>query len=456
MSLAGAVFDARTDTHVPTDRPDGKMSAMGDFFSDSNNGPVILLLILVVDLAVVLGGLYLVFRTRARRVVRRSAAIFRRVMDDDPEEARTLVAEWDRGGRPKDPFARLHIAKAWSMIGEHQRALSVLDSTKVPKGRMGRSLRRKASELRYRSLKGIGENDRADWFLRDAAADDPGAPWLGEFSSEVSKADTRQPWESKHERRERWSPRDARAIAVLAQEAVRERRFEDAAELHERFLKRVAKDPTARLILPEMYLAHGAALLAASRDEEAEVAFQEYRARSSDPSAAGRQVIKIRAETLLYVGRIAEALSAYKTLVASREGPGALAGVAMCRLRLGDPQGASDAMDRAEVLGLDPDKARPVRAQIMADQGLGAEADELALRAAGGDHATTDPAALYTLAYVRATGNLPGAEETLRRYVELQPNDPDLIPLLERPAPGGRPWRELIEIPARPDAGTKT
>jgi hypothetical protein len=153
------------------------MGAMGDFVSDSNNGPMIFLLILVVDIAVVLGGLYLVLRTRARRVVRRSAAIFRRVMDDDQEGARALLADWDRGDRPKDPLVRLHLAKAWSMIGDHQRALSVLDATKVPKGRLGRSFRRHASELRYKSLKGLGENDRAEWFLRDTMVGDPSAPW---------------------------------------------------------------------------------------------------------------------------------------------------------------------------------------------------------------------------------------------------------------------------------------
>src|SRR3990170_116268 len=105
------------------------MEAVGDFFSDSNNGPLIFLLILVVDIAVVLGGLYLILRTRARRVVRRSATIFRNVMDDDQEGARALLADWDRGGRPKDPLARLHLAKGWSLIGDHQRALSVLDTT---------------------------------------------------------------------------------------------------------------------------------------------------------------------------------------------------------------------------------------------------------------------------------------------------------------------------------------
>jgi len=209
-------------------------------------------------------------------------------------------------------------------------------------------------------------------------------------------------------------------------------------------------------MLPEAYLVHGGTLLAARRDDEAEAAFQEFRERSSDRSAAEQQVSKIRAETLLYAGRTSEAASAYETLVASREGPGSYVGLAMCRVRLGDPQGASDALDRAEALGFDPDKALPVRAQIMVDRGLGAEAEELALRAAGGDPATSDPGSLYTLAYVRATSaHLAEAEETLRRYVELQPHDPDLAPLLERPAPDGRTWRERLEV-ARPDPGTET
>jgi tetratricopeptide (TPR) repeat protein len=456
MSFAGRVFDTPADTHVPIDRPDGKMSAMGGFFSDSNNGPWIFLLILVVDIAVVLGGAYLVMRTRARRVARRSAVILRRVRDEDRDGARTLLADWDRGERPKGLFARLSIAEAWSMVGDHQRALSILDTTKLPKGRLGRPFRRIASVLRYRALKGLGEDDRAEWFLRDAATDDPSAPWLvSAMSGGAAREDTREPWESMvRNARVRWSPKDAMAIAALIQEALRERRFDETVRLSERFLARAARSPTARLMLPEAYLAHGGALLAARRDDEAEIAFETFRGGSSDQSVAEQQVGKVRGEMLLYTGRISEAASAYETVVASREGPDAFAGLAMCRVRLGDLQGASDALDRAEALGFEADKALPIRAQIMVDQGMAREAEDLALRATGGDPTTNDPGSLYTLAYVRATARLPGAEETLRRYAELQPHDPDLGPLLDRSAPDGRTWRQRLEVAPRPDIGT--
>jgi hypothetical protein len=108
------------------------------------------------------------------------------------------------------------------------------------------------------------------------------------------------------------------------------------------------------------------------------------------------------------------------------------------------------ALDTAEEAGYPPGKARFLRCQILVDLGEMSEADRLA-REAASERPASDPETVYTLAYVAATAHLPDADATLRRYVELLPNDPDLGPLLERLAPDGRTWRERLEVAPRPD-----
>ena len=101
-----------------------------------------------------------------------------------PDAARELATEWDRADRPSSPFARVNLAKVWFVLGEHERALSVLDATKIPNSRACRPLRRIAAHVRYDALRALGKNERAEWFLRDQAAIDPTAPWLA-FSRSV-------------------------------------------------------------------------------------------------------------------------------------------------------------------------------------------------------------------------------------------------------------------------------
>jgi hypothetical protein len=72
----------------------------------------------------------------------------------------------------------VNLAKVWFVLGEHERALSVLDATKIPNSRACRPLRRIAAHVRYDALRALGKNERVEWFLRDQAAIDLTAPWL--------------------------------------------------------------------------------------------------------------------------------------------------------------------------------------------------------------------------------------------------------------------------------------
>jgi hypothetical protein len=89
-----------------------------------------------------------------------------------------------------------------------------------------------------------------------------------------------------------------------------------------------------------------------------------------------------------------------------------------------------------------------LEARILADRGRTAEAEDILKRLAGEEASESRWA--YTMAYVRVQCGLPGAEDSLRQYVAVAPEDPDLVALLSRPAPGGGTWRERLEV-APPD-----
>lgn len=157
-----------------------------------------------------------------------------------------------------------------------------------------------------------------------------------------------------------------------------------------------------------------------------------------------------RAGALLASGRLDEAARSYEQLTGGEAAAEAFVGLAMCSVHQGEAERAAGMLDRAQELGYPSATARFLRAQILVDLGRVAEADRLAHEAAE-ERPPSDPEALYTLAHVGATAHLPYGEETLRRYVELQMNDPDLPALLERPAPGGATWRDRISVASRPD-----
>ena len=428
---------------------------MGDFFSDSNNGPAILLIILIVDVVVVLGGFYLLSKFLSARVIKRSAHILRLTTEGHTDAARELATEWDRAARPRSPFGRVNLAKVWFVLGEHKRALSVLDATKIPNSRACRPLRRIAAHVRYDALRGLGENERAEWFLRDQAAIDPTAPWLAFSRWETATtggdveaagaalADVRALF-AKH-------PKDEAVLAALAQDAFTGHRYADAADLLERLVRRLDRPGARRLTRFELYLLLGMAQVAVGRDAAADGSFRTFVERSSDPADAERRVLGTRAGAYLVAGRLDEATRAYEQqLVADGESADAHVGLAMCVLRRGDSVRAARLLDRAEELGYPPEKGHLLRAQILVDLGEVAQADRLTREVAEG-RSESDPELVYTVAYVRATAHLPDADATLRRYVELQPNDPDLPALLDRPAPEGGTWRERLALAPRPD-----
>jgi predicted Zn-dependent protease len=363
-------------------------------------------------------------------------AIFDRLNEGDLQGAKELVAEWDQGDRPKNPLTRIKLAATWSDLGDHERALAVLDRTKIPAGLRGRPLRRMASGLTYTILTALGEEERAAWLLREAMTEHRRAPWVLAATSTDPGASERQ-------------MKNPQALATLAQAAVKNHRFEEAVEMHERLLRRIARSPGARPVLGHAYLRLATYQVAAHRDSAAQVTFQEFLKRSSDRAVAENQVMKARAAGLLLGGRVSEASSVYEVL-ATKGKPDAYFGLAMCRLRQGQAEQAERDLERAEALGYRREEVRFVRAQILADLGRDMEAVTLARQAAS-ERPSSDATALYTLSYVLATAQQPDAEAALRRYVALCPNDPDLRRLLDRPVPSGGTWRERLESPPRPD-----
>ena len=287
-----------------------------------------------------------------------------------------------------------------------------------------------ASELRFDVLEALGEREQAARLINDTIDEDPDAPWLlktGSTSRVPSPAD-----------------RSVRAQGMLVKDAFKDYRFDEAAELTEAMIHRAAKDPLKRLALPFGYLALGSAQLAAGHDSAAESSFQRFVEKASDHDAAERLIVKTRPEALLKGGRFSEATLAYEALVAEQGTPDAFAGLAMCYLRASEAERAAVALDRAVELGYDEDNSRFIRAQILADQERADEAVTLA-REVASSRPPSDLQGTYTLAYVLATTLFPDAEAALRRHLELDPNDPDLPPLLARPAPDGSSWREYLE-----------
>ena len=427
---------------------------MGEFVSDRQNGQAILLIILIADIVVVLGGFFLLSKILSTRVIKRTSHIMRLSTEGHSDAARELASAWDQGGRPRSPFARVNLAKVWLVLGEHERSLSLLDATKIPNSRACRALRRIAAHVRYDALRALGEHDRAEWFLRDQAAIDPAAPWLAfsRWEAATTDGDTDAAVAAVGDLRTLFgrNPKDEAVLAALAQDAFMGHRYPDAADLLERLVRSLDRPGARRLTRFELYLLLGMAQVAAGRDTAADRSFRSFVDQSSEPQVAARRVLGARAGGYLATGRLDEATRAYEQLAAEGESADAQVGLAMCFLRRGDPARAARLLDRAEELGHTPEKSRLLRAQILVDLGMIDDADRLTREAAVG-RSGSDPELAYTFAYVRATAHLPDAEETLRRYIELQPNDPDLAALLDRPAPGGGRWRERLEVEPRPD-----
>lgn len=261
-----------------------------------------------------------------------------------------------------------------------------------------RPLRRVAAHLRYDVLRALGQDDRAEWFRRDQAAEDPSAPWLATSRWQTANAaedpeaagaalaDVRALF-AKH-------PKDEGVLAVLAQEALTAHRYPDAADLLERLIGRLDRPGARRLTVPDAYLVLGTALLAAGRDAAADEAFRLFVKGSSQPADAERRVLASRAGALLASGRLDEAARSYEQLTGGEAAAEAFVGLAMCSVHQGEAERAAGMLDRAQELGYPSATARFLRAQIQVDLGRVAEADRLAHEAAE-ERPPSDPEALY-------------------------------------------------------------
>jgi tetratricopeptide (TPR) repeat protein len=393
----------------------------------------VFLFALLVALAVL--GFFVVFLFTFQRDARREVVIFERALEGDLEEAAALATRWDQGRGPTNPVARLRLARSQWKAGDPHRALVILAETKLPKGRLARPIRQMASELRFDVLEALGEQEQAARVINETIDEDPGTPWL-------LKTGTTS-----------WVPSPASHSLWAQGKLVKDSLQglpDEAAELTEALITRAARGPFKLMGSHFGYLLIGSAQMAAGQDSAAEASFQQFVAKASDQAAAKRLIARTRAEALLKGGRFSEATSAYEAFAADQPTAEAFAGLAMCHMRVGKTDQAERELDRAVELGYGEDNARFIRAQVLADQGRNEEAVTLA-REAARSRPPSDLLGTYTLGYVLATTLHPDAEAALRRHMELDPNDPDLPPLLERPAPNGSTWREYLGSAPAPD-----
>jgi tetratricopeptide (TPR) repeat protein len=236
---------------------------------------------------------------------------------------------------------------------------------------------------------------------------------------------------------------EMQAKGEVVKKAFRDHRFGDFVDATEDLISRASPSARASERMSKAYLLLATAQLAAGRDEAAEASFKEFLDRSSDQDAARKLIALARADALLIAGRFPDAAPLYEAAVAEHETPEAFAGLAMCRIRLGEARLAARDLDRAVGLGFDAERAKTIRAQILADYGRTDEALELAREATSADEPTDDAA--YTLVYVLVAARHPEAEARVREYVASKPNDPDLPALLARPAPNGGTWRDQLD-----------
>lgn len=236
---------------------------------------------------------------------------------------------------------------------------------------------------------------------------------------------------------------DLQAKGAYVKTAFKDHRFGDVADATEELISRASRSARRSEAMAPAYLLLATAQLAAGRDEAAEASFKAFLDRSSDQDAARKRVMLVRADAHLIAGRFSEAAPLYEAAAAEQEIPETFAGLAMCRIREGDVESAVRNLDRAVELGFDDQKAKSIRAQILADQGRTDEALVLARDATSADQPTADAA--YTLVYALVAAQHPDAEAALRAYAESNSNDPDLPALLDRQAPDGATWREHLE-----------
>lgn len=115
----------------------------------------------------------------------------------------------------------------------------------------------------------------------------------------------------------------------------------------------------------------------------------------------------------------------------------------------GKLDGAFEALQRAREVGGDATWAELLEARLLSDAGRPTEAVAVVLRCCGED--ATDPSSLHTLACVRVSHGLPGAERTIRRLATLYPWIVDREDLFDRRVPDGTTWRERLEVAPEPD-----
>jgi tetratricopeptide (TPR) repeat protein len=179
----------------------------------------------------------------------------------------------------------------------------------------------------------------------------------------------------------------------------------------------------------------------------AAIAFSDARARAPDTDDARAEVTRFEADGYLSGLKINEAAAVYETALAIKDDGLSRRSLAECRRRLGELDAATEHLTAARQLGYEEGRIRSIEARVLSDRGQPEEAERLALAAAESAE-TNDADSMYTLTYVRVMHALPGAAETLRRYVALMPNDPDLPALLDRPHPKGGVWRDALETPS--------
>lgn len=395
-------------------------------------------------------------RVRAHWIGLKVRRFERLVLGEQLDEARELLGTWERRVRARDDGLRILLASLWADIGDHDRAVRVLEGIEILSIPGSKLVKRGVDAAMYPVLLSAKRVEEADRLFAEASERDPSAPWI--VAARLRRA------------REKGDTDAVRAAVEPARRivAIDKRHFDVSRELYITVAAMGRFDEASGIL--ELMLASGTlasrapwlfpgrsrwlvilgwARQSAGDEAGAEGAFVEAVRLAADRQAVERLVMVGRARGLFNAGRYADATLALERVLATTPDPVDRLALGECRRRAGRIDDAFALLREARGEGAEPTETDLLEARLLADVGRGAEAEAIALRGAGGED-VFDPVALGVLAYVRATSASPKAEASVYRWATRYPwlaeRDDEL---LDRRAPDGRTWRDHLDLPSR-------
>jgi pentatricopeptide repeat protein len=406
-----------------------------------------------IALAILLVG-FVFPRARAHLIGLKVRRIERLSMGGRLDDARAVLAKWEPRVRARHDRLRILIASLWTEVGDHDRAMRVLERVEILPIAGSTLVRRAVDGAMYAALCSAERVGDADRLLVEASGRDPSAPWIVAArlrqAREANDADTVRSALDQARRIVAIDPSHLHVARELYLTVALMGRFEEASEIAERMLpdgSRIAwLAPWRFLGLARWLTQLGWARLSSGDDAGAEEAFARAIRIAPDRPAIERLVATARASGWFNARRYGDAERALAAILATAPDPVHLRLLGECHRRAGRFEEAFALLGRAREAGVEPTEADLLEARLLADVGRGAEAEAVALRGAGGEDAF-DPDALFSLAYVRVSTGSPEANASVRRWSTRYPWLAEREELLDRRAPDGRTWREVVELP---------